>query len=395
MAFKKIVVVDDEEPIRISLQMLLEDAGYEVTLFHSGEELATRVEQKDFSGYDLIITDMKMPGITGMMLIDILHQHQVDIPIMVMTGFSDKEMVMDLLRKGVYGFIEKPFTQEHLMANISEVQGKVDAEKRKIENEQARLNLEVENYRNHFNALKSEMDTAVNVYRNLVHLEDSSFKVNLAWKSRPFSDLGGDFADLRNNEEGCDLFVADVAGHDLGASFHTLLLKAFFDENCRAGKDGDFFFHRLNAQLAENGKNERMVTGQFARVDLNLYTLTLISAAHPLPVLFDDNQEFLEIPHISGDVLGLLDQVEFTKAVIPVKSGYRMFFYTDGIIENSYHNITLRKKDRLRREGLIQLLQKHQDNTLNDIIKVVWGELKELSDHVFCDDMLLLGIEIP
>jgi hypothetical protein len=80
--------------------------------------------------------------------------------------------------------------------------------------------------------------------------------------------LGGDYCALRDQPWGCDLIVADVAGHDLGASYHTVLLKSFFDINSIQGKPGDEFLRSLNDELLDGGCNERMICALFARVNL-------------------------------------------------------------------------------------------------------------------------------
>ena len=79
----EILLVDDEATIRLTLGAMLERAGYGVTVADSGEEAVTLLERQAF---DLLLVDMKMPGMDGMQVIAVARARQPDIAIIVLTG---------------------------------------------------------------------------------------------------------------------------------------------------------------------------------------------------------------------------------------------------------------------------------------------------------------------
>jgi CheY-like chemotaxis protein len=123
MKVKHIILAEDEKPIRTTLTLVLEKAGYKVTAVKNGNEaLDLLVSSNLKSGpVDLLITDIRMPGITGMELIDQLNENNINLPIMVITGFKSKEMVLQLMRKGCSNLIEKPFEPDEVLLRVRDV----------------------------------------------------------------------------------------------------------------------------------------------------------------------------------------------------------------------------------------------------------------------------------
>lgn len=189
--------------------------------------------------------------------------------------------------------------------------------------------------------------------------------------------------------------MADVAGHDMGASYHTVLIKAFFDENCRTGNHGDSFFRLLNKQLLENGKNERMVTALFLRLNLETMHGEVLSAGHP-PLI----KLLKKLPGISriatcGDVLGIHDSVSFDSQRFSFAPGDRFFLHTDGLTNAYRLNTHTGKKEKLGRNGLDHLIKKQDQPSLKNMVRNIAKGISEFHGYKFNDDMLLVGVEIP
>ncbi|MBU1195454.1 MAG: response regulator [Proteobacteria bacterium] len=114
---ERIMIVDDEESIRLATQEFLEDYGYQTTAFKDGKEaLAAFKDNPDT--YDLVLTDMTMPKMTGDMLVKELLNIRNDIPIILCTGYSEKIDESKALKAGVKFFIQKPFSNQKLDAVI-------------------------------------------------------------------------------------------------------------------------------------------------------------------------------------------------------------------------------------------------------------------------------------
>jgi CheY-like chemotaxis protein len=119
-AAKTILVVDDEEQILFTVQFLLEANHYRVLTARSSEQALEQVLRLKELGRqpDLILTDIQMPGLTGLDLIDRLRQTGADAPILVMTGYSNHEMTLKLRERCCEDFLNKPFEEEELLSRV-------------------------------------------------------------------------------------------------------------------------------------------------------------------------------------------------------------------------------------------------------------------------------------
>lgn len=113
----KILVIDDERPIRNTLKEILEFEGYQVDTAENGLK---GVEMARKESYDLIYTDVKMPEMDGMEVLGALKspaapEEIVDSPVVMISGHGTVETAVDALKKGAYDFIEKPLDLNRLL----------------------------------------------------------------------------------------------------------------------------------------------------------------------------------------------------------------------------------------------------------------------------------------
>ncbi|MBW1974317.1 MAG: sigma 54-interacting transcriptional regulator [Deltaproteobacteria bacterium] len=110
-----ILVVDDERNYLIILQELLEEEGYEVFTADNGREALKLAMETDL---DVVVTDMKMPGIDGMSFLDQLHKAKPDVPIIMMTAYGTIEKAVEAMKKGAFDYICKPFENEEFLVVV-------------------------------------------------------------------------------------------------------------------------------------------------------------------------------------------------------------------------------------------------------------------------------------
>jgi two-component system NtrC family response regulator len=110
-----ILVVDDEKNYLLVMETLLTGAGYEVLTVDSGEEALEQIRRNDL---DLIITDMKMPRMSGIELMEQLKQVYPDLPVIMMTAYGTVEKAVEAMKKGAFDYILKPFKNEELLLTI-------------------------------------------------------------------------------------------------------------------------------------------------------------------------------------------------------------------------------------------------------------------------------------
>jgi two-component system response regulator FixJ len=108
-------VIDDDEPVRESLAFSLETAGFAVKTYESAVQFLERLHEAEFG---CIVTDVRMPGMSGLELIRELKERGVEFPVIVMTGHGDVPLAVEAMREGVADFIEKPFSDEVILASL-------------------------------------------------------------------------------------------------------------------------------------------------------------------------------------------------------------------------------------------------------------------------------------
>jgi two-component system nitrogen regulation response regulator NtrX len=111
----KILVIDDERPIRSTLKEILE---YEKLNVDEAEDGAVGLDMAKKNEYDMILCDIKMPKMDGMEVLDALQTAGVDCPVVMMTGHGSVETAVEALKKGAYDFIQKPLDLNRILVTI-------------------------------------------------------------------------------------------------------------------------------------------------------------------------------------------------------------------------------------------------------------------------------------
>ena len=116
---ERILVIDDEPDMLMLLRMIIEDnTNYEVeTTNNPAEGLKMLTEE----AYDLVISDLKMPGMDGLELFDELRKMSPDIPVIIITAYGSPEAADEALKKGVADFITKPFRKDTILFTMNRV----------------------------------------------------------------------------------------------------------------------------------------------------------------------------------------------------------------------------------------------------------------------------------
>lgn len=118
----RILVVDDEKPVREAMALLLKQEGYRVVVAECGHTAVSAIETFTF---DLVIVDIFMPGMNGLETIDILRQDAPDVPIIVMSGYAagsgatGPDFFREAVDRGATCCLRKPFSREQLIDAIT------------------------------------------------------------------------------------------------------------------------------------------------------------------------------------------------------------------------------------------------------------------------------------
>jgi two-component system, LuxR family, response regulator FixJ len=128
-------VIDDDEAVRESIDFLLRSAGLSVRTYDSATSFLDAAPK---IGAGCVITDVRMPGLTGIDLLRRLQEMQIGLPVIVITGHGDVPLAVEAMKCGAVDFLEKPFDDDVLLASVraalnrSEESAAVEAERAEI-----------------------------------------------------------------------------------------------------------------------------------------------------------------------------------------------------------------------------------------------------------------------
>jgi len=115
-----VLVVDDEPDVRKVVRMTLEKSGYDVVEAEDGEKGIEEIKKGENSILlNLIITDIRMPNMNGIDVINYYKKEWPSVPIIVLTGFPDLEMATTMLQHGISDYLVKPVESEKLRASVA------------------------------------------------------------------------------------------------------------------------------------------------------------------------------------------------------------------------------------------------------------------------------------
>ncbi len=135
MSRRRVLIIDDEEGIRRSLGLFLEEEGYAVTTAPGAEQALRAVAAEPF---DFVVCDVRMPGRDGLDLLPDLLAAQPDAPVLVMSAFGVVEQALEAVRRGAYDYLAKPFEPAELLLVLRKAE-----ERERLRRENRRLRAEI------------------------------------------------------------------------------------------------------------------------------------------------------------------------------------------------------------------------------------------------------------
>jgi putative nucleotidyltransferase with HDIG domain len=185
----RVLVVDDEPQVRAVIGSTLERHGCEVELAASGREALEALGQRDF---DLVLTDIVMPDINGIALLERIHAQRPSLPVVMVTAIHDISVAIDSMRRGAYDYLLKPFEREHLVGTVERA---------------LRYRQELEESQNYQQSLEQMVRARTEMLRHAMEDLEHSYDVTL--------EALGDALDLKDSE---------TEGHSKRVTAYTIAL---------------------------------------------------------------------------------------------------------------------------------------------------------------------------
>ncbi len=218
---KKILVIEDDATVRDVLLAFLGNKGFEVTLAQNGESGLDLLRAEKF---DLIFTDLVMPGISGMEVLKAVVASKIAVPVVVMTAYGTVQTAVEAMRIGAFDYITKPFNLDELMIVLDKAFSVA-----KLQKENLMLKMQLKNKYN-FEGLVGDSSSMQAVYELIEKIADTDSTVLITGESGTGKELiaktihynnlsraGGPFVPLNCAAIPKDLLESELFGHEKGA----------------------------------------------------------------------------------------------------------------------------------------------------------------------------------
>jgi len=174
MPAERVLVVDDEEPIREVVCSMLTSANFVCSQACSGKEAIALLQSGEV--YELMLSDLMMPGMDGEALLAATKERFPDIPVVMVTAVHDVSVALSAIRNGAYDYLLKPFDREQLLATVRRA---LENRRLKLENREYQTNLEslvtarTEQLRHALATLERSYDITLEALGNALDLKDA------------------------------------------------------------------------------------------------------------------------------------------------------------------------------------------------------------------------------
>ena len=363
-----LLIIDDDEVVRLSLADYLEDSGFNVLQASNGQQGLEMFEREQ---PDLIICDLRMPQVDGLTLLRRISELSIDTPVLVLSGAGVMSDVVQALRLGAADYLIKPL--EDLMVLEHSVNRALDRARLRLENDRYRVKLENTNreLQASLSLLQEDQNAGRHVQMNMLPVTPWETEgLNFAHEIIPSLYLSGDFVDyFRIDEHRVAFYLADVSGHGASSAFVTVLLKfmttRLLYESKRNGtlpefKPSDVLGH-INRGLLDCklGKHVTMLGGV---IDETTGTLAYSIGGHlPLPVLHTPEETRFLVG--KGLPVGLFQEATYNDHQMDLPERFSLTLFSDGIF------------DLLPGDNL-----KEKEHSLPDYVRRAGGTLAGLSE---------------
>lgn len=280
----RILVVDDDSSLRWVLKTQLEEMGYAVDTAASGAEALETMDKRPPA---LVLTDLKMPGMSGMELLEHIRRDYPEIPVLIITAFGTIQSAVEAMRRGVYDYLTKPIDYDELGLVVSRV---LDHFRLVREVQTLRASLDrkygFENIIGHSEVLLSLLDTAARAAQSnstiLIHAETGTGKELLA-RAIHYNSPRRDqpFVTINCGAIPRDLLESELFGHVKGAFTGALTHKA---GKIELADRGTLFLDEIGEmppdlqvkllRLIQQGELEKVGATQPVKVDVRFIAAT-------------------------------------------------------------------------------------------------------------------------
>ncbi len=381
---EKIFIVDDEAHITRSLVRELSEWGsdHDISFITFNNPLEVMNSISQVGDVFLVISDLRMPEMTGSDLLLKIHEEYPDIITILLTGYSEVEEIMKAIKAGIFSYILKPWDEKYLIAEVNKAYDlyKIKRDRRK-----------------YIEMLDEELKWGGELQKTLLMREfPKPDKVEFFVEYQPLPKLycGGDYYDIIQLSRGRFLvLMGDVAGHGLKAAFITTILKTIiYSGYIRDHRDDESFspagfLYWLNSRVNEELSRfpDMLITFVVLLVDIPEKKMIFSNAGQQYFFLIRDDKYYPV--YKEGICLNITDNPKYLNMTFKLKAHDNIYLFTDGLIEITENRTSLTNEQT----GSILLDSTRKGYALKEIV----DEFKKVSaQQVFLDDVTLMLIRL-
>lgn len=325
----EIIIMDDDRDVGETLELILSKLGYQSVFFDSVEQ-GKQYFEKELN--PIVFLDIHMPGTSGLDILPYFKNLESKTQVIMMTGERDINNVVTSLTHKASDFLLKPFSIQTVQIAIQRAHDYYSILKEKDLREEV---------------IMRDLRLASRLQGKIFSIPDlSPYKV--AADVTPVSFVSGDFNVLLKKERSVLLLLGDVEDHGVTSGLIALLMTALAKEEFKRTDHPSDILKRMNQELCL-GIGTHSMTAACVVLFPEKNKLVYARGGHPFPVLFH-NDGFSFLKEKSGQLMGILEDVEFPGHEVSVKPGDVVFLFSDGIINNLNHPL-IEELNRIHKAG--------------------------------------------
>ncbi len=339
-ANRKLLIIDDDTIVRQNIVAYLEDSGFDVYQASDGR-CGLALFRRDPP--DLVLSDLRMPGVDGLQVLKEVHEQSPEIPVIVISGAGVMSDVVEALRLGASDYLIKPVVDMEVL--IHSVEKSLERVELLTQNRLYREKLELANrdLREHLRVLERDQKAGRQVQMNLLPWTPRTFnRYKIAHRIVPSLYLSGDFIDYAYlSGRYLPFYLSDISGHGASSAFVTIWLKHVVTRMVREEglfSDADSFWsgpnvllQALNTELRKTNLNSHL-TCFVGVIDTKTNLMRYAVGGHlPMPILkTPTGAKYLEG---KGKPVGIFADASWQVYQCELPAKFLLAGFSDGVLE--------------------------------------------------------------
>lgn len=334
----RVLVIEDDPVVRFNTRSWLEDSGYVVEEAEDGERGIELVRRRC---PDLVLCDLRMPGLDGLVVVRRLHEELPHLPVIVVSGTGVLGDAVEALREGAWDFVVKPIPDMAVLEHAVEAaleKGRLIRQNRRYQRVLERANRTLTEQ---IARIEEDADAGRRIQLQMMPPREQSFGEYCFGRALlPSASLSGDFADYFAIDPGhLGFFLADVSGHGVSSAFVTVLIKSYVQRSLeRLHQDGDTRVREPGAMLRALNESiraqrlDKYLTIFYGVIERRSGRIHYANAGHFPSALLFDGASTRYLPG-RGMPVGLFPEPRIDTDRFDLPRGASLLLCSDGVLE--------------------------------------------------------------